>query len=160
MTQSKQWEPLMNQKGQEKGTESVFHINVLHTKEKSPSCFLQRQFCKHFCWQHCWLRLWFPLNSFLFTPLHWSVKLSSKWDQATNLHYRQGNTTNSLPGPVLWSSSQAVILWTEAGTGKVEPSLPCCSQACQWKQRKSITGIGVTRLWEANKDAEKTTSVP
>lgn len=71
----------------------VLHQRVTH-KRQSPFCFLQLQSCKHLCWQHCQLRLWFPLNSFLFTPLHLSVKLSSKWDWATNLHYRRASTTN------------------------------------------------------------------
>lgn len=42
MTWSKQQEPVMNQKGQEKETESVFCINVLYTKEN-----LHLAFCNY-----------------------------------------------------------------------------------------------------------------
>lgn len=44
---------------------------------------------------------------------------------------------------------------TGAGTGKVEQSLPCCSRPVNESKVDQIMGIGVTRLWEAHKDAEK-----
>lgn len=163
-TLSKQREPSTNQKGTEKETESVFCISVLHTKENLAFCKLQSYRC--ICWQHCQLRLCFPPHPFLFIPLQLSVRLCSKCDRATHLHYRQKTQLIFIPdqfsNPVhatAWQTAVLVLLAQEQEQGRWSRVYPAAARPANENKVDQVMGTGVIRLWEVNKDAEEKKSV-